>query len=86
MNRNFLKIMDEVTERLKSTSTVETLQIDTVFQNDLILNLLTSLENEDYIKEVYKAKSFASEVVSTLLKHLLFCSVFVKEEAYYRLV
>lgn len=56
LNRNFLKIMDEVTERLKSTSTVETLQIDTVFQNDLILNLLTSLENEDYIKEVYKAK------------------------------
>lgn len=56
LNKNFLKLMDEVTERLKSTPPMEPLQIDTTFQNDLMLNLLTSLENEDYIKEVYKAK------------------------------
>ena len=34
LNKNFLKLMDEVTERLKSTPPMEPLQIDTTFQND----------------------------------------------------
>lgn len=56
LNSNYRKMMEEITERLKSPATMETLPIDTVFQSDLIFNLLISLENEDHIKEVYKTK------------------------------
>lgn len=56
LNFNFKKISDEINERLLHGHASEMLVIDTVFQSDLIMNLLISLENEDYIKEVYKQK------------------------------
>lgn len=64
LNTNFRKMMEEISERLKSPSTTEALQIDTVFQSDLILNLLISLENEDHINE---AKETIADLKNTIV-------------------
>ena len=56
LNQNYKKLHEEIISRLSNPLAIEPLVIDTVFQRDLIINLLSSLENENYIKEIYKCK------------------------------
>lgn len=51
-----MRLMDEVTARLTSDRLPERLPIDLLTQSDSIQDLLASLENEKYIKEIYKIK------------------------------
>ena len=50
LNQNYKKLHEEIISRLSNPLAIEPLVIDTVFQRDLIINLLLSLENENYIK------------------------------------
>ena len=56
LNNNYKRMVEEIEARLSNPLDLEPLMIDTVFQKDLILNLLSSIENENYIKEIYKCK------------------------------
>ena len=56
LNRCYMKLVEEINSRLASTSLPERLPIDLLIQKDAVLDLLTSLENENYIKEIYKVK------------------------------
>lgn len=56
LNRSYMKLVNEVNSRLMSTRLPERLPIDLLIQKDAVLDLLASLENENYIKEVYKTK------------------------------
>lgn len=56
LNRSYIKLVNEVNSRLMSTRLPERLPIDLLIQKDAVLDLLASLENENYIKEVYKTK------------------------------
>ena len=56
LNRNYMRLIDEVNARLKSSKLPERLPIDPLMQTDSIQDLLSSLENENYIKEIYKLK------------------------------
>lgn len=56
LNRNYMRLIDEVNARLESGKLPERLPIDPLMQMDSIQDLLSSLENENYIKEIYKLK------------------------------
>lgn len=64
LNRNYLKLIDEINERINSTNVPELLNIDYLVDDKTVINLLTSIENEDYIKGLYKCKKL--KVVSGL--------------------
>ena len=56
LNQSYRKMYEEIEARFSNPLATEPLVIDTVFQKDLILNILSSLENENYIKEIYRYK------------------------------
>lgn len=56
LNRNYKKMRDEIDSRLSSGSIPEILTIDMHLQERLIPDLLCSLENDNYIKEIYPTK------------------------------
>ena len=56
LNSCYMKLVEEIHSRLMSTSLSERLPIDLLIQKDALLDLLASLENENYIKEIYKVK------------------------------
>lgn len=56
LERNYKKFIEEISERLASESIQEMLPIDMLTQKDSIQDLLASLENENYVKEIYKTK------------------------------
>lgn len=64
LNRNYLKLVEEINERINSTNIPELLNIDYLVDDKTIMDLLTSTENEDYIKDLYKCKKL--KVVSGL--------------------
>lgn len=64
LNRNYGKLSDEINERINSMDVPELLNIDYVVDDRTVINLLTSIENEDYIKDLYKGKKL--KVVSGL--------------------
>ena len=56
LEKNYKKFIEEISERLSSDSLPERLPIDMLTQRDSIQDLLASLENENYVKEIYKIK------------------------------
>lgn len=56
LNRNYGKLSDEINERINSMDVPELLNIDNVVDDRTVINLLTSIENEDYIKDLYRGK------------------------------
>ena len=56
LKRSYIKLVEEINSRLMSTELPERLPIDLLIQKDAVLDLLASLENENYIKEIYKVK------------------------------
>lgn len=56
LNNGYRRIVEEMEARFSNPLDYEPLLIDTVFQKDLIINLLSSIENENYIKEIYRSK------------------------------
>ena len=64
LNRNYLKLTDEINERINSADVPELLNIDYLVDNKTVIDLLTSIENEDYIKDLYRRKKL--KVVSGL--------------------
>lgn len=56
LNQCYMKLIEEINSRLASTACVERLPIDLLIQKDAVLDLLASLENENYIKEIYRTK------------------------------
>ena len=52
----YIRLMQEVNLRIKSDITPEILNIDPVLDKRTIIDLLSSLENEEYIKNLYKSK------------------------------
>lgn len=55
-NRHYKLLMDEVKKRLESDLKCENLIIDGYLEEYLIQDLLASLENENYIRSLYKQK------------------------------
>lgn len=56
LNKAYLKLNNEIDSRLKDSSIPERLSIDLLIQQNAVLDLLSSLENENYIKDIYKEK------------------------------
>ena len=56
LNINYKKLYEEVEKRLESESVPELLSIDFFMQSKLVQDLLCSLENEKYIKDIYPIK------------------------------
>lgn len=53
---NYKKMIEEVNNRLCNTEVPSPLLIDTMIEKDSIFDLLSSLEDESYIKDLYKRK------------------------------
>lgn len=56
LNKAYLKLNNEIDSRLKDSSIPERLSIDLLIQQNAVLDFLSSLENENYIKDIYKEK------------------------------
>lgn len=54
--KNYKKIFEEIEANLESESFHSLLHIDIYAEKETIMDLLASLENENYIKSIYKAK------------------------------
>lgn len=54
LNRNYLKLIEEINIRLNSQSQFEALSINYVMDNQTVFDILTSIEDEEYIKSLYK--------------------------------
>ena len=54
--RNYKKYIDEITEKQNCGKTYSILPVDLYSENNTIMDLLSSLETENYIKSTYKAK------------------------------
>lgn len=55
-NKNYMRLVEEINAQLSSDSMPEFFQIDLLDHNVEIQDLLSSLENETHIKEIYKKK------------------------------
>ena len=56
LNKNYQKLIAETSERVNDQAQPETLVIDNFVDNKTIIDLLASIENEEYIKALYKKK------------------------------
>lgn len=56
LNKNYRLLLEELQKKMGSDLPSELLTIDYYTQDTLIQDLLSSLENENYIKEIYKGK------------------------------
>lgn len=56
LRQNYKKIVEEMEEEMSKDIFYDFLPIDIYMQKNVIMDLLMSLENENYIKEIYKKK------------------------------
>lgn len=61
LNKNYKRLFEEVELRMDSDVISEILPVEILMQGNSIQDLLTSLENEKYIKEVYRKKKLKVE-------------------------
>ena len=60
MNKNYAKLVEEVNERINNQDVPETFNIDYSDDDKMVMDLLASIENENYIKNLYKRKKLKS--------------------------
>ena len=56
LNKNYKLLIEETEKRLSSQNKPELYNIDTFSRNESIQDLLSSLENDEYIKRIYRSK------------------------------
>lgn len=54
--KNYKRVMEEIDSNLAAESYLGILPVDLYSEHDTVIDLLASLENENYIKEIYKVK------------------------------
>lgn len=54
--KNYKKVMDEIESNFAAESYLGILPVDMYSEQDTVIDLLASLENENYIKEIYRKK------------------------------
>ena len=57
LNKNYKLLIDEINSRLSSKQVPEIFEIDSLSYGQVMEDLLSSLENEDHIKDVYKKRN-----------------------------
>ena len=85
LNNGYRRIVEEMEARFSNPLDYEPLLIDTVFQKDLIINLLSSIENENYIKEIYRSKKRRLQVDSIQRIRLYYWIVYDKAVVCFKL-
>lgn len=58
--KNYKKILDEIEKHIDVQDYFSILSVDMYSEKETIMDLLASLENENYIKEIYKAKKLCA--------------------------
>lgn len=74
-NLKYIRLMQEVELRMKNVKMPEILNIDSILDRRTIRDLLSTLENEEYIKALYREKNLMLEMDLILQRQRFYLTV-----------